>query len=84
MKKRILGLGLLIVSFAGSASFAAPTYHYFYGIGCSHCLKVDQYFESNGTLEKFPITKHEIRNDPQGLQLLKTYLAELNLTLSQI
>lgn len=37
---------------------------YYYSLTCSHCRKVDDFFVTNGIVEKFNITKKEISQNP--------------------
>ena len=62
----------------------ADEYHYFYGEGCSYCAKTQRYFEANHIEDTYKITKYEIRNRPENLQILEDKLAQINLPITEI
>lgn len=59
-------------------------YFYFYGQGCSHCIKVEHYFEQSKMDKKIQISAYEIWNNPEGLQKLEALLPKVNLSLEEI
>ncbi len=59
-------------------------YFYFYGQGCSHCIKVEHYFEQSKVDKKIQISAHEIWYDQEGLKTLESMLPQVNLSLEQI
>jgi hypothetical protein len=61
----------------------ADEYHYFYGEGCSYCAKTHRYFEDHHIEDTYKITKYEIRNHPENLQILKDKLAQINLPITE-
>lgn len=58
-------------------------YSYFYGQGCSHCLKVESYFEESKIDKKINIDAYEIWFDEQGLETFKTLIAQIPLPLEK-
>ena len=64
-------------------ALSADEYHYFYGEGCSYCAKTQRYFETNHIEDIYKITKYEIRNHPENLQILEDKLAQINLPITE-
>ena len=64
-------------------ALSADEYHYFYGEGCSYCAKTQRYFEANHIEDTYKITKYEIRNHPENLQILEDKLAQINLPITE-
>lgn len=88
MIKRILSLLLFIsLTLIGLSTKAAEdntTYTYFYGQGCGHCIKVENYFETTDIDEKIQLQKHEIWFNQDGRSVLEEKLKHLSLTLDQV
>ena len=61
----------------------ADEYHYFYGEGCSYCAKTQRYFEDHHIEDTYKITKYEIRNQPENLQILEDKLTQINLPITE-
>lgn len=66
-----------------SPIFAAD-YHYFYGNSCSHCHKVEAFFEKEQIDTLVNMTRYEVFSDQQNRDILKAYVQKLNLSMSQI
>lgn len=85
---RISLLGIVGVLSLGMHSYAAESqdseYFYFYGQGCSHCIKVERYFEQSKVDKKIQISAYEIWYDQEGLKTLESMLPTVNLSLEQI
>jgi len=62
----------------------AQDYILFYGNGCPHCAKVEQYIKSNKLEDKFDIKLKEIYFNKNNLLELQEYLNKLQLESSQI
>ncbi len=81
-------LGMLGLLSLGVSTYATnlqdSEYFYFYGQGCSHCIKVEHYFEQSKVDKKIQISAHEIWYDQEGLKTLESMLPQVNLSLEQI
>ena len=81
-------LGMLGLLSLGVNTYATDLqnseYFYFYGQGCSHCIKVERYFEQSKLDKKIQISAHEIWYDQEGLKTLESLLPQINLSLEQI
>lgn len=81
-------LGMLGLLSLGVNTYATDLqnseYFYFYGQGCSHCIKVERYFEQSKVDKKVQISAHEIWYDQEGLKTLESMLPQVNLSLEQI
>lgn len=66
-----------------SPIFAAD-YHYFYGNSCSHCHKVEAFFEQEQIDRRINMTRYEVFSNQQNRDILKAYVQKLNLSMSQI
>lgn len=53
--------------------------YFFYGIGCSHCSKVMDYFEKEDLFNKYPIEKKEIYFDGDNAFLFNEILTDLGI-----
>ena len=88
MRKKILTLLLLIILpliwNLVDANSNSTKYTYFYGQGCSHCIKVENYFETTDIDEKNNIEKYEIWFDQKGRSVLEEKLKHLPLSLEEI
>jgi len=88
MRKKILTLLMfMILPFVWNivgANDNSTTYTYFYGQGCSHCIKVENYFETTDIDEKNNIEKYEIWFDQKGRSVLEEKLKHLPLSLEEI
>lgn len=62
----------------------AQDYILFYGNGCPHCAKVEQYFKENDVQEKFDIVLKEVYFNRNNLTELQDYLAKFHLDTTQI
>ena len=78
-----LSLLLLRGMYLVGGVLSADEYHYFYGEGCSYCAKTQRYFEDHHIEDTYKITKYEIRNHPENLQILKDKLAQINLPITE-
>lgn len=76
----ILSLGLNVYATNSQDS----EYFYFYGQGCSHCIKVERYFEQSKVDKKVQISAHEIWYDQEGLKILESLLPQVDLSLEQV
>lgn len=76
----ILSLGLNVYAINSQDS----EYFYFYGQGCSHCIKVERYFEQSKVDKKVQISAHEIWYDQEGLKILESLLPQVDLSLEQV
>jgi len=53
--------------------------YFFYGIGCSHCALVEQYFEQNGIFNKYSIEKKEIYSNHDNAVLFNSLMDKLQI-----
>ena len=88
MKKLLLSL-LLGVTCLFGVSFAQgnaelPHYHYFHAQGCSHCLRVEQFFATTDIDEKIGLESYEIMTNTQGRQLFLDLVEALGLSLDEV
>ena len=88
MRKKILTLLLLIILpliwNLVDANSNSTKYTYFYGQGCSHCIKVENYFATTNIDEENSVEKYEIRFDQKGRSVLEEKLKHLPLSLEEI
>lgn len=87
MIKKILTFWLMsIIPFAWSFVNANNNlqYHYFYGQGCGHCIKVENYFDATDIDEKNQVQKYEIWFDNTGRSILEEKIKKLPLTLEEV
>lgn len=70
-------MGLVSVSFA-------QEYILFYGNGCPHCAKVEQYIKDNQLTQKFDLVKKEVFFNKTNLTELDGYLEKHKLTYDKI
>lgn len=88
MRKKILTLLLLIILpliwNLVDANSNSTKYTYFYGQGCSHCIKVENYFATTNIDEENNVEKYEIRFDQKGRSVLEEKLKHLPLSLEEI
>lgn len=66
-----------------SVSFAQQ-YILFYGNGCPHCAKVEEYIKDNNLTKQFDLQQKEVFFNRNNLADLETYLDKLNLDTHQI
>lgn len=68
-----------------SAAFSyAHDYILFYGNGCPHCAKVEEYIKENQLTKKFDLQLKEIYFNRNNLTQLQEYLTKLQLDTAQI
>ncbi|MCX6825368.1 MAG: hypothetical protein NTY80_04080 [candidate division SR1 bacterium] len=80
--KYILGILVFLVGIV-SVSFAQE-YILFYGNGCTHCAKVEQYIKENKIAKKFDLTQKEVFFNKKNLNELNGYLEKHKLTYDTI
>lgn len=87
MKKLFLFFAslLLLFSFAPSSLSAQEekTIYYFHGIGCPHCANVDEFFEDNEILERYPVEEKEIYQDRENAVLFNEVMEEKDIPLNR-
>lgn len=83
MRKVIFWLMFVMLFWLGFGVYAQD-YILFYGNGCPHCAKVEQYIKSNKLEDKFDIKLKEIYFNKNNLLELQEYLNKLQLESSQI
>lgn len=88
MKKLVLSL-LLGIGFFFGISFAegivnVADYRYFHAQGCSHCLRVEQFFAKTDVDEKIGLQSYEIMTNSEGRQLFLDLVEELGLALDEV
>lgn len=77
MKKSLFWLMLLLLSFIWYSS--AQEYIYFYGNGCSHCAKVEKFFNENDIESKYNVKKLEVYFNRDNLQQFSSYIQKLGI-----
>jgi len=77
MMKKFVSL-LFSVIFLFWFSFAQE-YIYFYGNGCSHCAKVEKFFEKENIEKKYDIDMREIYFNRDNVQLFQEYVEKLDI-----
>ncbi|MCF7835320.1 cytochrome c biogenesis protein [Candidatus Gracilibacteria bacterium] len=83
MRKIVLFVFLTLFLYSGLGAFAQD-YILFYGNGCPHCAKVENFFDDNKVSEKFDLVSKEIYFNKNNLVELQGYLEKLNLDSNQI
>ncbi|MFA6973402.1 MAG: cytochrome c biogenesis protein [Parcubacteria group bacterium] len=73
MKKAILFLMILIMPLAVAAQTPQKKALYFYSETCVHCVKVNEYFQSNGIYDKYEIKKVVVDSPENFSQLNKFF-----------
>ena len=84
-KYKLFVLGLL--TFVASMPFVgafAQDYVFFYGNGCQHCAKVEEFFDDNTVTEKFDIEFKEVYFDRDNIKDFMSYIDKLGLDSSQV
>jgi len=76
-KKTIWLLIFFILAFINFSS--AENYIFYYGNWCSHCAKVEKYFEENATEQSFQIERKEVRSDRNNRDEFMGRFEELNI-----
>lgn len=80
LKKFIILFVVIVASFFSSHStFAASEIYFFYGTGCAHCAKVEQYFEKEQIYQKYAIEKKEIYSNRDNAQFFNQLLDAKNI-----
>lgn len=77
-------VNLSLIGTLTKATENTTTYTYFYGQGCGHCIKVENYFETTDIDEKSKLQKYEIWFDQKGRSILEEKLKNLPLTLNEV
>ncbi|HKL44002.1 MAG TPA: cytochrome c biogenesis protein [Candidatus Absconditabacterales bacterium] len=77
MKKIFLAVFVLLFGF--TAFSFAQEYIYFYGNGCSHCAKVEKFFDENDVLSKYNVEKLEIYFNRDNLKDFSEYIEKLGI-----
>lgn len=72
-------IGIVVAFIAMISVSSAQEYILFYGNGCPHCAKVEQYIKDNKIDQKFDIDMKEIYFNRTHLVDLQTYLTKLHL-----
>jgi glutaredoxin-related protein len=80
--KYILGILITLIGMVG-VNFAQE-YILFYGNGCPHCAKVEQYFKDNQITKKFDLDQKEVFYNKTNLKEFNGYLEKHNLTYDKI
>ena len=77
MKKLILALW--IFTMAMMAFWSAQEYIFFYGNGCTHCAKVEEFFEDTNADEKYEVEYREIYFNRDHLKEFSSYIEKLGI-----
>ncbi len=76
MIKKILSFIFIFSFLFVNLSYAG--YIFFYGDGCPHCLKVEEYFKKNNSIKKYNIKMVEVWKNRGGATELSEYMSKLN------
>lgn len=74
---------LLLFSFSSSFAQEEKKIYFFYGIGCPHCVNVEEYFEKKDIYEKYPVEKKEIYQDKENAVLFNEIMEEKRIPVYQ-
>ena len=77
MKKLILAF--FTISFGIMTFASAQEYIFFYGNGCSHCAKVEKFFDENNVVEKYNVEFSEIYFNRDNLKEFSEYIEKLEI-----
>jgi len=77
MKKLLFIFILSLFSF--SSYLSAQEYIYFYWNWCSHCAKVEKFFDENDILSKYNVQKKEIYFNRNNLEVFSNYINDLQI-----
>jgi len=77
-------IGILAAFVAMMSVSMAQEYILFYGNGCPHCAKVEQYFKDNQVAKKFDLEQKEVFYNAANLKEFNGYLAKHDLTYDNI
>jgi len=77
-------VGILVAFIAMISVSFAQEYILFYGNGCPHCAKVEQYFKDNKITKKFDIVQKEVFYNSTNFKELNGYLTKHKLTYDKI
>ncbi len=77
MKKLILAF--FAISFGLMTFASAQEYIFFYGNGCSHCAKVEKFFEETNADEKYDVVMSEIYFNRDNLKDFSAYIEKLGI-----
>ena len=75
--KKILTIFLSLYAIFGFTF--AQEYVYFYGNGCSHCAKVEKFFEKEDIEKKYNIDMREIYFNRDNVLLFQEYIEKLEI-----
>ncbi|HOG15458.1 MAG TPA: cytochrome c biogenesis protein [Candidatus Absconditabacterales bacterium] len=76
--KRFLFVIVFSLGFFLSFSFAQD-YVYFYGNGCTHCAKVEKFFDENDVVSKYNVKELEIYFNRNNLKTFSDYIEKLEI-----
>lgn len=82
MKKIYKKLFILLFWIFAISGISIADYTFFYGIGCSHCANVEEFFDETDAVDKFDIQMKEIYQDQEWQQLFLQKIKELNIDIS--
>lgn len=77
MRKIILGF--FVVFFWLMTFSTAQEYIFFYGNGCTHCAKVEKFFEENNVIEQYDVVMSEIYFNRDNLKEFSDYIEKLEI-----
>jgi len=82
MLKWLFGLVVVAWLWVGGVSQvkAEGEIYFFFGLGCPHCARVDEYFRNEGMYEKYPIAKKEIYFDRENAVFYNRVLDDLGVS----
>lgn len=78
---------ITILTFLASFSFISADNQqqiiYYYGQGCSHCAKVDEYLTRNDLYQKYAIVKKEVYFDKNNVNEMNAVFDRLNISINR-
>ncbi|MEI6119385.1 MAG: hypothetical protein WCP92_09700 [bacterium] len=83
MKVKYL-IGIIVAFVAMISVGSAQEYVLFYGNGCPHCAKVEEYIKNNQISQKFDLQKKEVFFNKKNLNEFNGYLEKHKLTYDTI
>jgi glutaredoxin len=77
-------IGIIVAFVAMISVSSAQEYILFYGNGCPHCAKVEQYIKDNKITQQFDLTQKEVFFNKKNLDEFNGYLQKHTLTYDKI
>ncbi len=82
LKALLLLVFYLFIAFPVKAQ-VDPQIYFFYGQGCSHCQKVEDYFKDQNILEQYPVIEKDIYQDRNSALLFNALMEKFDVPQTQ-